>query len=53
MESILDVLPEGAGVVLLDPERVRVIYNGIDVSAWHPVADPELLAGLGIDDPYL
>lgn len=33
----------------LDPERVRVIYNGIDVSAWHPVADPELLAGLGID----
>jgi alpha-maltose-1-phosphate synthase len=33
----------------LDPERVRVIYNGIDVSAWHPVEDPELLAGLGID----
>ncbi|MCC2032014.1 glycogen synthase [Microbacterium allomyrinae] len=33
----------------LDPERVRVIYNGIDVSAWRPVEDPELLAGLGID----
>jgi starch synthase len=33
----------------LDPDRVRVIYNGIDVSAWHPVEDPELLAGLGID----
>ncbi|WP_019179265.1 glycogen synthase [Microbacterium yannicii] len=33
----------------LDPARVRVIYNGIDVSAWHPVEDPELLSGLGID----
>ena len=33
----------------LDPERVRVIYNGIDVSAWHPVEDPDLLAELGID----
>jgi starch synthase len=33
----------------LDPARVRVIYNGIDVDAWHPVDDPELLARLGID----
>jgi alpha-maltose-1-phosphate synthase len=33
----------------LDPERVRVIYNGIDVAAWHPVADAGLLAELGID----
>lgn len=33
----------------LDPADVRVIYNGIDVEAWHPVQDPELLAGLGID----
>jgi len=33
----------------LDPDKVRVIYNGIDVEAWHPVADPELLAELGID----
>jgi starch synthase len=33
----------------LDPEKVRVIYNGIDVDAWHPVDDPELLAQLGID----
>jgi starch synthase len=33
----------------LDPERVRVIYNGIDVSAWHPVEDPDLLTELGID----
>ncbi|MGZ8803714.1 MAG: glycogen synthase, partial [Microbacterium sp.] len=33
----------------LDPEKVRVIYNGIDVDAWHPVEDPALLAELGID----
>jgi len=33
----------------LDPDKVRVIYNGIDVDAWHPVEDPELLADLGID----
>jgi len=33
----------------LDPAKVRVIYNGIDVEAWHPVEDPELLVGLGID----
>ena len=28
---------------------MRVIYNGIDVDAWHPVEDPALLAELGID----
>jgi starch synthase len=33
----------------LDPGKVRVIYNGIDVEAWHPVDDPALLAELGID----
>ena len=33
----------------LDPDNVRVIYNGIDVEAWHPVDDPALLARLGID----
>ena len=33
----------------LDPERVRVIYNGIDVEAWHPVSDDALLQELGID----
>lgn len=33
----------------LDPEKVKVIYNGIDVEAWHPVEDPELLASLGVD----
>ena len=33
----------------LDPAKVRVIYNGIDVEAWHPVEDPALLTQLGID----
>lgn len=33
----------------LDPERVKVIYNGIDVEAWRPVEDPDLLARYGID----
>jgi starch synthase len=33
----------------LDPDKVRVIYNGIDVESWHPVEDPALLAELGVD----
>jgi len=33
----------------LDPAKVHVIYNGIDVEGWHPVDDPELLASLGVD----
>ncbi len=33
----------------LDPDRVRVIYNGIDVESWRPVEDPDLLARHGID----
>nr|BFF11512.1 glycogen synthase [Microbacterium flavescens] len=33
----------------LDPGKVRVIYNGIDVESWHPVDDPEMLARLGVD----
>src|SRR6478752_6584248 len=33
----------------LDPAKVRVIYNGIDVEAWHPVDDRDLLAQLGVD----
>ncbi len=33
----------------VDPARVRVIYNGIDVEAWHPVDDPGILAKHGID----
>ena len=33
----------------LDPADVHVIYNGIDVEAWHPTSDPGLLAELGVD----
>jgi alpha-maltose-1-phosphate synthase len=33
----------------LDPDKVHVIYNGIDVEAWHPVDDPAVLAELGVD----
>lgn len=33
----------------LDPDKVRVIYNGIDVEAWHPTEDADLLARYGID----
>ncbi|MFV0374881.1 glycogen synthase [Microbacterium sp.] len=33
----------------LDPAKVRVIYNGIDVQSWRPVEDPALLERLGVD----
>ncbi|MCK6080526.1 glycogen synthase [Microbacterium sp. EYE_5] len=33
----------------LDPAKVRVIYNGIDVDAWQPREDPALLERWGID----
>ncbi|WP_344820318.1 glycogen synthase [Microbacterium soli] len=33
----------------VDPARVRVIHNGIDVEQWRPVRDPELLASIGMD----
>jgi starch synthase len=33
----------------LDPAKVRVIYNGIDVDAWRPVSDAGFLATEGID----
>jgi len=33
----------------VDPARVHVIYNGIDVDAWHPIDDAHALAALGID----
>jgi len=42
-EDILRSYPD------LDPARVHVIYNGIDVDAWQPIEDPELLASLGVD----
>ncbi len=33
----------------LDPEKVSVIYNGIDVESWRPVEDPAVLERHGID----
>jgi len=33
----------------LDPAKVEVVYNGIDLEAWTPNPDPELTAALGID----
>src|SRR5690606_22923400 len=33
----------------VDPARVRVIHNGIDVDAWHPVDDDAFLRAEGID----
>ena len=33
----------------LDPDRVSVVYNGIDLDRWKPVDDADLVRGLGID----
>ncbi len=33
----------------VDPERVHVVHNGVDVEAWQPAPDLEALPGLGID----
>ncbi|PPH23859.1 glycogen synthase [Rathayibacter toxicus] len=33
----------------LDPAKLHVVYNGIDLDAWHPVEDEAVLAELGID----
>lgn len=33
----------------VDPDRVRVIHNGIDVEAWHPVDNPDFVRDQGID----
>ncbi|MFS0714647.1 glycogen synthase [Microbacterium sp. 2P01SA-2] len=33
----------------LDPDKVSVIYNGIDVESWRPVDDPAVLERHGID----
>jgi starch synthase len=33
----------------VNPDRVRVIYNGIDVERWRPRIDPEFLAEIGMD----
>ncbi|MFM1950522.1 MAG: glycogen synthase [Actinomycetota bacterium] len=33
----------------LDPEKVEVVYNGIDSAKWHPVEDPDTVRAHGID----
>ncbi|MBF0814819.1 glycogen synthase [Microbacterium paludicola] len=33
----------------LDPERVKVIYNGIDLTSWRRVDDPDTARSLGMD----
>ncbi|MGB3373636.1 MAG: glycogen synthase [Microbacterium sp.] len=33
----------------VDPARVRVIHNGIDVERWRPVENPEFLRSIGMD----
>ncbi|MER7796149.1 glycogen synthase [Microbacterium sp. NPDC096154] len=33
----------------LDPGRVKVIYNGIDLDAWTRVDDPDVVRALGVD----
>ncbi|MCC3269341.1 glycogen synthase [Arthrobacter gengyunqii] len=42
-QDILRSYPE------VDPGKVRVVHNGIDVELWHPDADPDAVAALGID----
>jgi starch synthase len=33
----------------IDPARVRVVHNGIDLERWKPVDDPETVRGFGVD----
>lgn len=33
----------------LDPEKVAVVHNGIDLDRWRPVSDPDLVRTFGID----
>ncbi|HEX7835598.1 MAG TPA: glycogen synthase, partial [Pseudolysinimonas sp.] len=33
----------------IDPERVHVVHNGIDLERWGPVDDKEIVRGFGID----
>ena len=33
----------------LDPEKVEVVYNGIDSQKWQPLDDPETVKSLGVD----
>ncbi len=33
----------------IDPERVQVVYNGIDIDEWKPTVDEDAVRALGID----
>ncbi|WP_350349891.1 glycogen synthase [Agromyces sp. G08B096] len=33
----------------IDPARVEVVYNGIDLDDWRPVDDPDAVRALGVD----
>jgi starch synthase len=33
----------------IDPARVRVVHNGIDLERWFPVDEPELVKSFGVD----
>jgi starch synthase len=33
----------------IDPDRVEVVYNGIDLEDWKPLDDPETVRSLGVD----
>lgn len=41
-----DILRSYPGV---DPDRLHVVYNGIDLAAWRPNVDPDLVRSLGVD----
>lgn len=47
--DILDCYPD------LDPDKVQVIYNGVDAGAYAPIQDPAVLLERGIDPdrPYV
>ncbi|MDH2444438.1 glycogen synthase [Amnibacterium sp. CER49] len=41
-----DILRSYPGV---DPSRLHVVYNGIDLERWRPKHDPDLVRSLGVD----
>jgi starch synthase len=41
-----DILRSYPGV---DPARLHVVYNGIDLEQWRPNVDPDLVRSLGVD----
>jgi starch synthase len=33
----------------IDPAKVRVVHNGIDLERWYPIDEPEVVKGFGVD----